>query len=444
MIMKNNFKYIIGFFFICLGVLTNRLILEKIISPYAIVELNYRIPIILINFCLITFGLFIITFKKEYLAPEKLFGAYKFIAISFLSAFLLFFLTNVILYIILVVKDVGFYKNQIFFSYSKPLNEIYPDLMGRQVNLLLYETWSRPYVYEPFTQFKERPFKGSYVNVHKAGFRVTKNQGSWPPDPQNTNIFLFGGSTVFNYGVPDDDTIASHLQEIFPSSKKVFIYNFGRGNYFSSQERILFEELLTSGFKPDIAVFLDGLNDFYYCNNEPLFTDRLRKFIDYKGKLLLVDLPLINIIKDIKKIADVQTSEVEDEKKYNDPILIKKAVNRYIENKKIIEILANAYGVKTLFVWQPVPTYKYDLSHHIFSGKGFGRFLYSKYGYIYMADFLKKHNLGANFLWLADIQENLKKSLYVDIDHYSGEFSHIVAKEIYNFIITNPLYKEGK
>ncbi len=446
--MKSNFKkikYIIGISFIVLGILTNRIFLEKFISPYAIVELNYRIPIILINLILITLGLFLIAVKKEYFLPEKIFNIYKFTAISFLSVFLLFASINVFIYGYRVIKDVGFYKSQIFFSYNKPLNEIYPTLMGRDVNLLLYETWSRPYVYEPYTQFKERPFKGKFVNVHEAGFRLTKDQGPWPPDPRNLNIFLFGGSTVFNYGVPDDQTIASYLQEMLSSqqagrdkSHPYYVYNFGRGNYFSSQEKILFQELVNSGFIPDLAIFLDGLNDFYYFDNEPLFTERLRKFIDNKGKTLLVDLPLINIIRDIKKIADVQPDTAAE--KYDDKELLKKVIKQYVANKQSIENTASAYNVKTLFIWQPVPTYKYDLKYHIFSGKGFGKFLYSKYGYEVMEDFIRKNNLGKNFLWLADIQENVKKPLYVDIDHYSGDFSSDIAKRIYNFLTEGKSY----
>ena len=436
-----KFKYILGFFFICLGVLTNRLILEKFVSPYAIVELNYRIPIILINLILITIGLSFIAFKKEWLSPNKILGVYKFIALNFLAAFLLFIFVNVLIYSFQVVKDVSFYKSQIFYSYNKPLNEIYPTLMGRQINLLLYETWSRPYVYEPYTQFKERPFKGRYVNVSEAGFRLTKNQGPWPPDPKNLNIFLFGGSTVFNYGVPDDETIASYLQNLF--LRNVCVYNFGRGNYFSSQERILFERLLTDGYKPDIAIFIDGLNDFYYYNNEPLFTGRFRQFVDNKGKTLLVDLPLINIVKDIKKIADVQPEKVNDlsDKKYDDEQLIKNVISRYLKNKKLIESISDSFKIKTLFIWQPVPTYKYDLKYHIFAGKGFGRFLYSKYGYVYMEKFVKKNSLGNNFLWLADMQESVKKPLYVDIDHYSAELSESIAKRIYNFLMDNNFRK---
>ena len=436
----SKIRYFFGAFFIILGIAANRIVLEKFVSPYAIVELNYRIPIFLIDLVLITFGLALIALKKEHFQKEKIFNLYKFLSFNFFAAFLIFIFFNLLFYGLYVIRDTSFHKDQIFVSYGKYLKELYPDLHGREVNLLLYETWSRPYVYEPFTQFKERPFKGKYVNVHEAGFRFSKDQGPWPPDPKNFNVFLFGGSTTFGYGVPDNETISSRLQEYLSQKKnqEICIHNFGRGNYFSSQEKLLFQELLTSGFKPNIAIFLDGLNDFYYFDNEPLFTERLRKFVDNKGKTLLVDLPLVNIVKDIKRIADVQPDKSGEN--YDDKELLEKVIKRYVSNKKLIETTAESFHVKTVFVWQPVPTYKYDLKYHIFAGKGFGKFLYSKYGYEVMEDFIRKNNLGKNFLWLADIQENVKKPLYVDIDHYSGEFSQDIAKRIYNFLTEGKLY----
>ena len=36
------------------------------------------------------------------------------------------------------------------------------------------------------------------------------------------------------------------------------VYNFGCGRYYSTQERVLFEQLVSSGAVPDLAVFLDG------------------------------------------------------------------------------------------------------------------------------------------------------------------------------------------
>ena len=438
----SKIKYFIGSFLIILGISTNRIVLEKFVSPYAIIELNYRIPIILINLVLITLGISFIALKKEHFQKEKIVNWYKFLSYNFFAAFLIFIFCNLFFYGLYVIRDTSFHKDQIFFSYNKPLKELYPDLKGRQVNLLLYETWSRPYVYEPYTQFKEKSFKGKYVNVHETGFRFSKDQGVWPPDPKNINIFLFGGSTTFGYGVPDDETIASHLQDVLSlqrdKSRCCSVYNFGRGNYFSSQERILFENLLKEGFVPDVAIFIDGLNDFYYFNNEPLFTERFRKFVDFKGKTLLVDLPLVNVIRDIKKIADVEHDKPDEA--YDNPQVLKAVIDRYLKNKQLIEAAAESFKVKTLFVWQPVPTYKYDLKYHIFAGRGFGRFLFSKYGYAYMEDLLKRNSLGTNFLSLAGMQEGMKKALYVDIDHYSSEMSDKIAKRIYNFLSEGGYY----
>ena len=60
---------------------------------------------------------------------------------------------------------------------KKAITAVYPHLKEQEIKVLLKETWSRPYVYEPFTQFKERVFHGEFVNVDTHGFRFSKNQG---------------------------------------------------------------------------------------------------------------------------------------------------------------------------------------------------------------------------------------------------------------------------
>ena len=72
----------------------------------------------------------------------------------------------------------------------------------------------------------------------KWAFAIGRNQGPWPPDDHDYNMFVFGGSTTFGYGVPDEQTIASHLQEVLShqTAREVRVYNFGRGMYRSSQE----------------------------------------------------------------------------------------------------------------------------------------------------------------------------------------------------------------
>ncbi|MBI1858739.1 MAG: SGNH/GDSL hydrolase family protein [Candidatus Melainabacteria bacterium] len=443
--MKNSFKLItikniIGVVFIVLGMLFNKNFLELFFSPYAVIELNSKLPVWVVSLIFILIGIAVLFLKKERFSLNKIISVYKYAAITLFSTTCLFLLLNLVIHFSFLLKDVLAYRSQIFLAYRQPIEPLYLDLNKKQINKLLYETWSRPYIYEPYTQFKERPFMGEYINVSDAGYRYVKNQGHWPPSPDNLNIFFFGGSTVFGYGVQDKDSIASKLQDLIASykgnKKNVFVYNFGRGNYFSSQERILFEKLLTEGIVPDIAIFMDGLNDFYYGGDEPLFTEKFKLFVAGKGNSLF-NMPLFRLIENMKNRnkQEVKFHRQEIlEKEYNDIELINSAVGRYVKNKKAIETIGHAFGIKSFFIWQPVPTYKYDLKYHIFAGKGFGRFMYSKYGYAYMEEFVKSHDMGDNFLWLADMQENMKKPLYIDIDHYSPEMSKEVAIRIANFL----------
>ncbi len=450
--MKSNFnvlikiKNLLGILLIILGLVCNEWIFEKFASIYAVMEFNKRFPMWLLEVCLISAGIVLLLTVINKDSIKSFFKFYKTSAIVIFNTFLLFIFVNFLIFSYFIVKDVFLYKNQIFLKYGISPDKLYPYLQKQEINQLLRETWSRPCIYEPYTQFKERPYKGTFVNVSENGFRVHEDYGPWPPNPKNFNIFLFGGSTVFNYGVPDNYTIAFFLQKYFfkdkSGSKKVYIYNFGRGYYFSSQERILFEKLLVAGFVPDAAVFLDGLNDFFYIDGEPLFTDRLRDILENGGSVL-TNIPIIRAIKEIKtnKNKSLISRLQKPEEEYKNPEVIESVINRYFKNKKIIEAVADAYSVKSVFVWQPVPTYEYDLKYHDFASGGFGGFTYSKYGYQKMAEIVKSKKSENNFLWLADIQKDATKPLYVDIDHYSAEFSEVLAKKIHDFLLEKNIVK---
>jgi hypothetical protein len=72
------------------------------------------------------------------------------------------------------------------------------------------------------------------------------------------NVFVSAGSTTFGYGVPDDQTITSHLQEPLPpvGERTVRVYDFRHGSYCSTQERILFAKRTALGYVPDLGDFL--------------------------------------------------------------------------------------------------------------------------------------------------------------------------------------------
>jgi hypothetical protein len=389
---------------------------------------------------------------------KKLFEYYQTAAFALFNVCAILLVLNVALLVVFEIRDLYVSAKEV--PFGNPLQKyglssvrrVYPDLDEESLKVLLNETWYRPFAYEPFTVFKEHHYRGRYVNVDVNGYRLTKNQGPWPPSPSKFNIFLFGGSTTFGYGLPDRQTIASYLQDILPSKRNrdVRIYNFGRGMYFSVQERVLLEKLLSAGFVPRLAIFIDGLNDFYLYDGQPKYTSALEKYIESGTARceLPIQLPMMRLAgflryqinkTFVRRLSDAAVSEDDlekeildfDERIYNNRSRISNVVNRYLENRKIIEAVTQAYGVQSVFVWQPVPTYKYDLRYHPFARR-FGRHCYSRYGYQYMAELIKEKPLGRNFLWCADLQENAKEPLYVDELHYTAKMCEMFATAIAN------------
>lgn len=369
---------------------------------------------------------------------------YRSAALILVNTVLLFVLINLVLLAFYWVKDLVTGGDLVSAKYSmETLVPVYPSLSEAEISDLLTETWSRPYVYEPFTQFRERPYRGRYVNVDANGFRLTADQGAWPPDPSSYNIFLFGGSTAFGYGVADDQTIASHLQRFLRENvaDDLRVYNFGRGDYYSTQERILFEQLLASGPVPDLAIFVDGLNDFFYHTDEPKYTRRLQESV--AGKNLspyrFSALPVSRVIRAVRKgLKSLRTTSGEPPDDV-DPKVIRSVIDRYLANKQMVETVADSHDVKTVFVWQPIPSFEYDARLHPFAGSGYGDHRYAEPGYRYMAELVKLSDLGANFLWCADIQRDSKEGLYVDRVHYSARFSKQLAAHIAELMIAGDL-----
>ena len=320
----------------------------------------------------------------------------------------------------------------------KTLQAAYPGLPEAELRRLLDESWQRSFVFEPFVMFQEAPFQGRYVNVDTNRFRRVPNQGPWPPAAENFNIFVFGGSTMFGYGVADDQTVPARLQEQLRAAgppRPICVYNLGCAYYYSTQERILFAQLLLRHIKPDVAVFVDGLNDSFW--ELPGFSDRFALVMQSEetpGRPLgvLSDLPLI------KKAAKLQQSlakrlgpHPKDRSGASPDVpaaeLARQHVERYLGNRTMIQTLADAAQVKALFVWQPVPHYHYDLSRHPFikdpaSGE------VTKLSYEQFAELLKTNPLPENFVWAAELHTPLTGRAYIDYTHYGPEMSAALAE----------------
>ena len=374
----------------------------------------------------------------------KLGERYRTVAVLFLNTVIFFIVLNLIAYPFVRILAGAETAGALSHGMEK-LRQVYPGYSDDEIRQLLEETWSREYVYTPFTQFKEGQIEGDYVNTNAAGFRNIADQATWPVDDDAYNIFVFGGSTTFGYGVPDNDTIPSHLQAALrlegSCDQPLNVYNFGRANYYSTQERLLFEQVLASGINPDVALFIDGLNEFFHLENEPKFTEQLTYLMGESDQQLIwrgaKTIPILALLKEVRSLGGSSGSDTPGAV---DPEILMDVVDRYLMNKRLIENLAEEFGVEAFFVWQPVPTYKYNSESDIFYGSdesSFGEHLASGEGYPLMAEKISSGEVfldETTFLWLGDLQVDRTDQLYVDRVHYTGDFSRIIADAIADFV----------
>jgi hypothetical protein len=199
------------------------------------------------------------------------------------------------------------------------------------------------------------------------------------------------------------------------------VYNFGRGFHYSSQERILFSNLLAAGHVPDVVVFIDGLNDHYRSYDAPQFSGQFMGLINqtlHERKGVHADVSEI-----ARKPANPERGTKEEK--------AARIVHRYLRNKTIITGMARAHDIRPVFVWQPVPVYKFDLSFHPFAkSPNFIEHQFPTLGYQYLAALRRTNAAAAEVVWLADMQETSREQLYVDAVHYTAKMCGRIAVEI--------------
>lgn len=368
-------------------------------------------------------------------ALEALKKGYVNLGVLILNVLVMFVLVNVVALLVLAVVDrLWPRRNAVAERHGlASQSDMYPGMSDADVNQLLKETWSRAVVFEPYTMFKEPASKGRFLNVDAAGFRVSADQGPWPPNAANYNVFLFGGSTTFSYGLPDTETLGSAFQAALATrdGRPVKVYNFGIGAYQSTQERVLFQELLVKGHRPQLAIFVDGLNDFAFPH-QPMGTDQLRLMLEdtpgrrviWLGSAVARRLPLVLFAEGLTaRLRPAAASTLPlDEPSLRE--FTRGILDRYLSNKLQIDGVARQYGVHTAFVWQPVPFYKYDPALHPFKSDA-NRNVAG--GYALLRTMLPA-DIGTNFLWCADMQEGLHERLYVDAAHYTARMSRRIAE----------------
>jgi hypothetical protein len=365
---------------------------------------------------------------------EAFLRGYKATSLVLTTTLVLFVLLNIACYVVLKVtrpdEDASGYR-----TVDPSLHPVmYPGLDEGQRARFFREMRGLKYVFEPFTHFKVADRRGEFVNV-RDGIRHLE-EGAWPPRKDETPVFVFGGSTTFGAG-PDAHTIPSFLQEALRRTRRdARVYNFGRIYYYSTQERALFEQLLQAGHAPRVAVFIDGLNDFYHAGMEVPQLERFKQVFEGRPRW-----PAIPVVKAWRAISGAERAR--DAVVDPGPEGLRAVIDRYLANKRLIEAAGRAFGVAPVFVWQPVPTYGLDSPHYPFRDEDLGRHVFSRKGYPMMREVTERADMGDRFLWLADLHAGFQGPMYVDQVHYSADFAKAIAEAIAAFLRERGLLEPG-
>jgi hypothetical protein len=295
----------------------------------------------------------------------------------------------------------------------------------------------RDTVYAPLVEYRMKPFAGNHVGIGADGWRtVPRVEGG------GAKVFVFGGSTTFGIGSADGQTIPAQLDALLlEAGKSAQLFNFGVPGWFSTQERIALEQMLAAGNKPDLAIFIDGLEDLRHCAapDRTGWSARLARIDDRHGLegmleqsaflQLLHRLAPAEIKPDTAPPACASDGDVE------------RALARLDANRRMIAAIADRFGFKVLFVQQPVPSFGYDNAKRavpvspaemvplVAVAKGYSRLAEAR-----AAGRLPESDL----LWLADL-EPASGNAYVDTMHYSPLFNRSIAEAVSRRIIDGHL-----
>ena len=228
-----------------------------------------------------------------------------------------------------------------------------------------------------YVYWRRLPYRGQYVNVNDDGLRAT-----WQPDrPAGSDgtgslpkVFFFGGSTMWGTGARDDYTIPScFARRLAAQGLATRTTNFGETGYVSTQQVIALMRELQVGNVPDLVLFFSGTNDTFSAYQRgkagiPQNEQNRRQEFGSRGVLTMsilrrtiTNLAMVKCAKgllrrsrDWRNTATAEgVSESSPQPVANVDELALGVLDVYANNVRITQALANHYGFKALFYWQP-------------------------------------------------------------------------------------------
>lgn len=299
-----------------------------------------------------------------------------------------------------------------------------------------YDNITKGY-YESYYVWRRPEMKRETINISADGIRHTfQPEGA---DPTKT-IAFFGGSTMWGTGAPDEGTIPSFFARAMPSYEAI---NFGETGYTAHQSLNLFMRRLYEGFRPDVAVSYDGVNDVWnkcqrghtpYSHNREYEMRTILKegSADNPESFGFLVQPLINFAGKVSRTLASRQISSGARSLYDcdeDPEKAEQIARFLLADWKMMKMLVEDYGGTFIAILQPQAHGSETRLDHLDLDESQGR----QYAAVYpkVLELLPKEfpELEENFV---DLRHALDHDdyFYIDWCHLSPNGNEIIAKEM--------------
>ena len=144
---------------------------------------------------------------------------------------------------------------------SDAVMQNYEHMAPNDRNDLLRATEVVRFRYAAVVGFVHQAISSRFLNIDEFGIRSNSPKSPDIASMQGA-IWFLGGSTAFGYGVADSETIPAQLERVTGRP----VMNLGVSSYSSSEENLLLHHYLKIGYRPSLALFLDGINEACVTN----------------------------------------------------------------------------------------------------------------------------------------------------------------------------------
>ena len=307
---------------------------------------------------------------------------------------------------------------------------------------------NKKFSYFDFVTYKPNEFKSETINIDVDGFRFT--HGSLSNDIHD--VWMFGGSTMYGFGVNDDTTIASEFAKI----TNLKVRNYGVEGWVVRQElnQLIHEYAKLSEdekLKKRNVIFYDGANDgLAHCRQEmmsDISTDRQIQINEAVSKYGLRKTksslefdylynPALEITEKFKSklgINDNKNYEKDewficdsDEDRANQIAL--SVAKDWLYAQKIVEANGDSFSA----VLQPHAAFTKTNLDYLYEIGDFQKLNQERIrNYQVMYPLFRKYalQLGVNFIDLTNVLDGYEK-LYIDHAHLVPDGNNLVARAI--------------